>query len=66
MDSLDQTRGDGLISNTIFNFPKAVDKVTHKPLPHKSQTYNVCGELLQWMNSFLTDQSLCVGVDQAL
>ena len=56
MDSLTQARDDGLISDTIFfDFAKAFDKVPHKPLLHKLQAYGVCGELLQWINSFLTD-----------
>ena len=67
MDSLTQARDDGLISDTIFfDFAKAFDKVPHKPLLHKLQAYGVCGELLQWINSFLTDRSFCVKVDQTL
>ena len=67
MDSLTQARNDGLISDAIFfDFAKAFDKVPHKPLLHKRQAYGVCGELLQWINSFLTDRSFCVKVDQAL
>ena len=46
--------------------PKRVDKVPHKPLLHKLQAYGVCGELLQWINSFLTDRSFCGKVDQTL
>ena len=67
IDSLTQARDDGLISDTIFfDFAKAFDKVPHKPLLHKLQAYGVCGELLQWINSFLTDRSFCVKVDQTL
>ena len=67
MDSLTQARDDGLISDTIFfDFVKAFDKVPHKPLLHKLQAYGVCGELLQWINSFLTDRSFCVKGDQML
>ena len=67
MDSLTQASDDGLISDTIFfDFTKAFDKVPHKPLLHKLHAYGVCGELLQWINSFLTDRSFCVNVDQTL
>ena len=67
MDSLTQARDDGLISDAIFfDFSKAFDKVPHKPLLHKLQTYGGCGELLQWTNSFLTDRSFCVKIDQTL
>ena len=67
MDSLAQARNDGLISDTIFfHFVKALDKVPHKPLLHKLQAYGVCGELLQWIDSFLTDRSFCEKVDQTL
>ena len=67
MDSLTQARDDGLISDTIFfDFAKAFDKVPHKPFLHKPQSYGVCGEQMQWINSFLTDRSFCVKVDQVL
>ena len=67
MDSLTQARDDGLISDTIFSdFAKAFEKVPHKPLLHKLQAYGVCGELLQWINSFLTDRSFCVKVEETL
>ena len=67
MDSLTQARDDGLISDAIFfDFVKAFDKVPHKPLFHKLEAYGVCGELLQWINLFLTDRSFCVKVDQTL
>ena len=57
----------GLISDAIFfDFAKAFDKVYHKPLLYKVEAYGVCGELLQWINSFLTDRSFCVKVDQTL
>ena len=67
MDSLTQARDDGLISHAIFfDFAEAFDKVPHKPLLHKLEAYGVCCELLQWINSFLTDRSFCVKVDQTL
>ena len=67
MDSPTQAPDNGLISETIFfYFTKAFDKVPHKPLPHKLQAYGVCGELMQWVNSFLTDRSFCLKVDQTL
>ena len=67
MDSLTEARNDGLVSDIIFfDFAKAFDKVPHKPLLHKLQAYGVCGELLQWINSFLTDRSFCVKVGQSL
>ena len=67
MDSLTQAWDDGLISDAIFfDFAKAFDKVPHKPLLHKLEAYGFCGELLQWINSFLTDRSFCVKVDQTL
>ena len=67
MDSLTQAQDDGLISDTIFfDSTKAFGKVPHKPLLHKLQAYGVCGELLQWINSFLTDRSFCGKVDQTL
>ena len=62
MDSLTQARGDGQSSDVIFfEFVKAFDKV-----PHKLQAYGVDGELLQWVNSFVTDRSFCVKVEQTV
>ena len=67
MDSLTQAQDDGLISDTMFfDIAEAFDKVPHKPLLHKLQAYGICGRLLQWINSFLTDRSFCVKVDQTL
>ena len=66
MDSLTRTQDDGLISDAIFDFAKAFDKVPHKPLLHKLQAYGVCGELLQWITSFPTDRSFRMKVDQTL
>ena len=67
MDSRAQAQDDGLISDAIFfDFAKAFNRVPHKPLLHKLQSYGVCGKLLQWINSFLTDRSFCVKVDQTV
>ena len=67
MNSLTQARDDGFISDTIFfDFVKAFDKDPYKPLLHKLQSYGVCGDLLQWINFFLTDRSFCTKVDQTL
>ena len=66
-DSLTQAWDNGPISDAVFfDFAKAFGKVLHKPLLHKLQPYRVCGELLQWINSSLTDRSFCVKVDQTL
>ena len=46
VDSLTQARNDGLISDAIFcDIAKAFNKVPHKPLLHKLEAYEVCGEL---------------------
>ena len=67
MDSLTQTWDDELISYTIFfDCTKAFDKDPYKPLLHKLQANGVWGEPMQWINSFLTDRSFCVKVDQTL
>ena len=67
IDSLTPARDDGVILDTIFfDFARVFDKVPHKALLHKLQAYGVCGELLQWIDSFLTDRSFCVKVGQTL
>ena len=66
-EKVDQSDCFGLISKTIFfDLAKAFDKVPHKTLLHKLQADGVCGELLQWINSFLTDRSFSVKVDKTL
>ena len=41
----------------ILDFEKAFDKVAHSRLTHKLNYYGIRGELLQWIQSFLTNHT---------
>ena len=47
----------------ILDFKKAFDKVAHSRLTHKLNYYGIRGELLQWIQSFLTNRTQRVVVD---
>ena len=41
----------------ILDFEKAFDKVAHSRLTHKLNYYGIRGELLQWIQSSLTNRT---------
>ena len=47
----------------ILDFEKAFDKVAHTRLTHKLDYYGIRGDLLQWIQSFLTNRTQKVVVD---
>ena len=47
----------------ILDFEKAFDKVAHNRLIHKLYYYGIRGDLLQWIQSFLTNRTQRVVVD---
>ena len=47
----------------ILDFAKAFDKVAHATLAHKLNFYGIRGELLQWLQSFLTNRTQKVIID---
>ena len=47
----------------ILDFEKAFDKVAHIRLTHKLNYYGIRGDLLQWIQSFLTNHTQRVFVD---
>ena len=47
----------------ILDFEKAFDKVAHSRLTHKLNYYGIRRELLQWIQSFLTNRTQRVVVD---
>ena len=47
----------------ILDFEKAFDKVIHIRLTHKLNYYGIRGDLLQWIQSFLTNHTQRVIVD---
>ena len=40
----------------FFDISKAFDKVWHKGLLYKLQKAGICGELLLWLKSYLSDR----------
>ena len=47
----------------ILDFAKAFDKVAHARIAHKLNFYGIRGELLQWLQSFLTNRTQKVIID---
>ena len=45
------------------DFLKAFDMVRNKLLLHKLEKYGICGQLLQWLEHFLTKRKMRVVVD---
>ena len=64
MDELTQNYEKGLQTDIIIlDFSKAFDMVPHKLLLHKLEKYGICGQLLQWLEHFLTKRKMRVVVD---
>ena len=43
------------VDMAILDFEKAFDKIAHIRLTHKLNYYGITGDLLQWIQSFLTN-----------
>ena len=52
-----------LIDVVYFDFSKAFDTVPHKRLIHKLRAYGIGGKLLEWLQSFLSDQEQSVVIN---
>ena len=64
MDELTQNYEKGLQTDIIIlDFSKAFDMVPHKLLLHKLEKYGIRGQLLQWLEHFLTKRKMRVVVD---
>ena len=58
-----RARDSGFITDSIFfEFAKAFDVVPHQPLIHKLQEYGITGNILNWIESFLTSRNFQVRV----
>ena len=51
------------VDMAILDFEKAFDEVAHTRLTHKLHHYGIRGDLLQWIQSFLTNHTQRVVVD---
>ena len=51
------------VDTVILDFSKAFDTIPHKKLLHKLEAYGIRGPILNWINSFLTQRSMCVVVE---
>ena len=61
MDSLAQARDSDLITDSIFfDFTNTFDKVPHQPLIQNLQEYGITGNILKWIESFLTSRTFQV------
>ena len=52
--------GSGQVDSIYVDLAKAFDRVDHGILLDKLKAFGVCGKLLQWLASYLTDRSQCV------
>ena len=46
----------GEIHAILLDLSKTFDTVPHNKLSHKLSSYGICGQLLNWINAFLTDR----------
>lgn len=51
------------LDSVYTDFKKAFDRVDHTILLHKCKDIGLCGSLLQWLNSYLSDRTLTVKID---
>ena len=56
---------DSQVDTVYLDFAKAFDTVTYPKLLHKLKFLGICGNLLKWLESFLTDRRQCVKVGTA-
>ena len=57
---------EGNIVDSIYlDFAKAFDSVPHKRLLHKIEAYGITGNILIWIEAFLTDRTQTVKVREA-
>ena len=49
-----------------IDYAKAFDSVSHQKLCYKLQAYGISGNLLKWIQDFLSERSQCVRVGNAL
>ena len=59
-DILDQ---GGTLDAIYCDFMKAFDKVTHKRLVYKVEKYGIKGNIIGWIDSFLSGRTQCVNVN---
>ena len=53
----------GTLDTIYYNFMKAFDKVPHRRLIHKIKNYGVTCNILDWIESFLSNRTQCVVLD---
>ena len=53
----------GSLDAIYCDFMKAFDKVPHKRLVYKVEKYGIKGNMIGWINSFLSDRTQCVNVN---
>ena len=57
---------NGLPTDVIYlDFAKAFDSVSHEKLIYKLQAYGICGDLLEWIKSFLFDRKQRVIIENS-
>ena len=64
INDLAKNLDNNLQTDVMFlDFAKAFDKVDHSCLIHKLQNYGIRGNLLSWLENFLTQRTQCVIID---
>ena len=54
--NLDNSKDCNLVDGTFLDFSSAFDRVDHKVLLEKLHSYSIRGNLLKWIQSFLSDR----------
>ena len=55
----------GNIDSIYCDFMKAFDKVPHKRLVYKVSKYGIKGDVIGWIDSFLSNRTQCVSIGEA-
>ena len=55
----------GTLDAIYCDFMKAFDKVPHNRLAHKIKNYGITGNILKWIESFLSNRTQCVVLNEA-
>ena len=61
----DSVQVSGNIDILYCDFMKAFDKVPHKRLVYKVSKYGVKGNVLGWIESFLSNRTQCVSINDS-
>lgn len=62
---IDKIVEGNVVDSIYLDFAKAFDSVPHKRLLHKIASYGITGNILRWIEAFLTDRTQTVKVNES-